>query len=134
MVSLINNCLQIDLSLNSFIDLNLKKDKIFTFSLFTFLDEGLRIEYVFIPNLSNFESQKALNVINEKNLFNNQVIEEQARLLYELPKTDYLIMLKGEEVFNYRLKISEQLKKINAIIQLQNIEPNNLPSKRNLIF
>ena len=64
-----------------------------------------------IPNLSNFETQSALNVINENNLFKDQVIEEQVRLLNELPKTDYLIMLKGEDVINYRFKISEQLKK-----------------------
>ena len=134
MVSLINNCLQIDLSLNSFVELKLKKNKIFSFSLFTFLDEDLGIDYVFIPNLSNFETQSALNVINENNLFKDQVIEEQVRLLNELPKTDYLIMLKGEDVINYRFKISDQLKKRNAIIQLQNIEPSTLPSKRNLIF
>ena len=55
MVSLINNCLQIDLSLNSFVELKLKKNKVFSFSLFNFLDEDLGIDYVFIPNLSNFE-------------------------------------------------------------------------------
>jgi hypothetical protein len=116
------------------VELKLKKNKVFTFSLFTFLDEDLGIDYVFIPNLSNFETQSALNVINENNLFKDQVIEEQVRLLNELPKTDYLIMLKGEDVINYRFKISDQLKKINTIIQLQNIEPSTLPSKRNLIF
>ena len=122
-----------NLFLNSLATVSLQ-NKVFSFSLFSFLDEDLGIDYVFIPNLSNFETQSTLNVINENNLFKDQVIEEQVRLLNELPKTDYLIMLKGEDVINYRFKISEQLKKRNAIIQLQNIEPSTLASKRNLIF
>ena len=61
-------------------------------------------------------------------------VDERVKLIKELPKTDYFLILKGEELHTFRFKIMECLKTIPEIVQLQAIEPNDLASKRNLIF
>ena len=61
-------------------------------------------------------------------------VDESVKLIKELPKTDYFIILKGEDLHNYQFKIVDKLKTIQEILQVQIIEANELVSKRNLIF
>jgi len=133
MVSAINDALKINLSLNDYVSFVLKDKKSFNFSLYHFSDEDLRLEYFMIPNGSNFEEPKK-NTAVSNNLFSGIEVNESVRLIKELPKTDYFLLVKGEEYYTYEHKIIERIKTIPEIIQVQNIEPTELPSKRNLIF
>ncbi|MCC6369644.1 MAG: IPExxxVDY family protein [Bacteroidia bacterium] len=131
LVSEINDSLGITLFLSDYLPFNLKDGKIFQFSLYRFLDEELRLEYFFIPNTSNYNEP---NPNSADDLFAGIDIDESVKLVKELPKTDYFLILKGEDLHNVRFKILECLKGIADIVQLQGIEPNELQSKRNLIF
>lgn len=129
----INNALGIDLSLSDNIPFNLKDGKLFYFSLFRFLSEELGLEYFLIPNASNFDRTHTENA-NTGNLFDDLNIDESTRLVKELPKTDYFLILKGEDLHLFQFKIIDLLKTTKEIVQVQNIEPNDLPSKMNLVF
>lgn len=132
-VSYINNALNIDLALSDNIPFNLKGGKLFNFSLFRYVSEEMGLEYFLIPNNSNLESST-----NEwtagNDLFADLNVEESTKLVKELPKTDYFLILKGEDLHLFQFKIVEHIKTIKEIIQVQNIEPNELPSKMNLVF
>ncbi len=135
LVSNINAVLSTDLRLDSYIDLSHRIGKEFKFSFFTFVDEELNLEYNLIPNRSNF-------IINENtgkesgDLFSllTENIDESSRLIPELTKTDYLLLIKGDEYYHHSYKVTEALKKIEGIVQIQEIIPDKLASKSNLIF
>lgn len=129
----IGDALNISFFLSDYVPFSLKEGKIFRFSLFRFLDEELGVEYFFVPNASNFEDVNP-NAPASDNLFSGLEVEETVRLIKELPKTDYFIILKGENIHNVQFKIIDRLKTIPEIIQIQLIEANELASKRNLIF
>lgn len=133
MVSALNDVLQINLSLNSYEEFMLKGGKLFKFSLYHFFDKELRLEYFMIPNTSNFEEPN-VNTGTGNDLFAGIDVNESVRLIKELPKTDYFLIMKGEEYYTYTHKIIERIKTIPEIIQVQSIEPNDLPSKSYLIF
>jgi hypothetical protein len=131
--SLINEVLKTDFFLSDYVPFNLKEGRMFKFSLYRFLDENLGLEYFLIPNTSNFEEPN-LNLSESKDLFAGQDIDERVKLINELPKTDYFLIMKGEDLHNYQFKVIEKLKTRSEIIQIQAIEPKELPSRRNLIF
>jgi len=131
--SLINDVLKIDLHLSDLIPFSLKEGRVFSFSLFRYLDDELGLEYCFVPNISNYEEPN-INLSQSNDLFAGQSLEERVRLISELPKTDYFLILKGEEIHHYQFKVIEKLKTQPDIIQIQAIEPNELASRRNLIF
>ena len=132
-VSLINDALGLEFYLSDYLPYNLKEGNLFKFSLFRFIDEELRLEYFFVPNVSNNDEPK-VNEFDPDDLFAGIGVDERVKLIKELPKTDYFLILKGEELHTFRFKIIECLKTIPEIVQLQAIEPNDLASKRNLIF
>ncbi len=129
----LNEALNIDLCLSDNITLNLKDNKVFSFSLFNFYDAELGLNYNFIPNTSNFEAPN-INDPVASGLFDGLEIEESVKLIKELPKTDYFLILKGEELHYFQHKIIEKLKEIKEILQIQVIDVSELPSKRNLVF
>ena len=132
-VNAINEILKTDLRLSDYLPFNLKGGKLFKFSLYKFLDEELGIDYHLIPNTSNFdEPTGSENAGND--LFASVDVDESVKLIKELPKTDYFILLKGEDLHNYQFKIIDKLKLIPEVIQVQSIEAKELQSKRNLIF
>lgn len=133
LAALIDVALKTKLFLSDYIPFNLKEGRIFKFSLYRFQDEELGLEYFFIPNSSNFEEPN-LNATNTGDLFAGIDVDESVKLIKELPKTDYFLILKGEDLHNYQFKIIDKLKTFPEIIQIQAIEPQDLPSKRNLIF
>lgn len=132
-LSLINDALQIKLRLSDYVPFSLKDSKLFKFSLYHYADEELGLEYFLIPNVSNFEEPN-MNAGLVEDLFSGVDVDESVKLVKELPKTDYFIIAKGEDLHYYQFKIMEKLKTIEEIIQVQTIEANDLPSKRNLIF
>ena len=133
MISLINDALGTDLILSNFIPYNLKSGKAFTFSLYSYSDEELGIHYDVIPNTSNFEEPN-INQGASGSLFSDVDVDESVKLIRELPKTDYFLILKGEDLHMHQFKILDKLKTIEPIIQLQQIQAADLPSRRNLIF
>lgn len=131
-VALIEDSLKIKFSLSDFVPFNLSEGRIFNFSLFKFSDKELGLEYSLVPNLSNLQEPGINN--DPGDLFSGVNIDERIRLVKELPKTDYFLILKGEDLHNYQFRIIEKLKPCPEIIQIQSIEPLDLPSKKNLIF
>lgn len=129
----VNETLNVNLYLSDIITLNLKENKVFNFSLFHFMDEELGLNYYFIPNSSNFEPPN-MNDANPSGLFKGLEIEESVKLIKELPKTDYFLILKGEDLHYFQYKIIEKLKEIKDILQIQLIDVSELPSKRYLVF
>lgn len=133
MIHLLNQALFVELEYNSMLTLKLKENKLFQFSLYHYPDEELRLDYFFLPNTSNFEEPKESSS-TPLDLFGEMEVEERVKLIRELPKTDYFLILKGDALHNSQFKIIDSLKSIPEIIQVQLLEANDLPSKRNLIF
>lgn len=131
--SLISDVLKIDLFLSDYIPFNLKEGRVFNFSLYRYSDEDMGLDYFLISNTSNFEEPN-LNLSQNNDLFAGQDVDESVKLIHELPKTDYFLIMKGEDLHNYQFKVIEKLKTQEEIIQIQAIEPKELPSRRNLIF
>jgi hypothetical protein len=129
----INNALGIELVLSDNLPFNLKDGKLFYFSLFNYMSEEFGLEYFLIPNTSNLDEPKVERAGGE-DLFADLNVEESTKLIKELPKTDYFIVLKGEELHLSKFKIIDKLKTIKEILQIQTIEPKDLPSKMNLVF
>ncbi len=132
-IGAINDALKVNLHLQAFVPYNLKDGKLFNFSLYGFFDEELGLEYSVIPNQSNFEGPN-INSAGANDLFATTNVDESVRLVKELPKTDFFIVLKGEDLHNYQFKIMDKLKTVNDFLQVQSIAVEELPSKRNLMF
>jgi hypothetical protein len=130
--ALIDRALDIHLRLSDFVPFNLKEGRVFKFSLYRFLDEELGLEYCLVSNSSNFEEPN-INV-QDSGLFSGIDVEESVKLIKEMPKTDYFLLLKGDDLHNYQFKIIDALKKIPEILQVTPVEPHLLASRRNLIF
>ena len=135
LVNNINNALHIDLRLESYIDLSHRIGKEFRFSFFSFMDDELNLEYILIPNRSNFTNEEKSQT-DKNNLFSllNENFDESSRLIPELTKTDYLLLIKGDEYYHHSYKIADAIKKTESVIRLQEIIPDTLESKSNLIF
>lgn len=134
---IINNLnlhLNINLSLSQTLQFTLKKHDIFEFSLYHYVDEELGLEYDVVPNKSNYRSKQ--NQGNNYDLFANtdQVIEESALLINELPHTDYFLLLKGDSAIHEQYNVFKLMKNIPCIRQVHEIIPDKLSSKNNLIF
>jgi hypothetical protein len=131
----INSVLNIDLRLENYIDLSHRMGKDFKFSFFSYLDEEFNLEYNLIPNKSNHAAKEGGDE-SAGDLFSmfNENVDESSRLIPELTKTDYLLLIKGDEHYNFTYKITEALKQIPEIISLQEIIPEKLSNKTNLIF
>jgi len=133
MVSIIDQQLCTAFYLSDEVPFNLKDNKLFLFSLFRFVDPELGLEYSLLPNLSNFEKQQ-VNTATQAGLFADTGVEERVRLVKELPKTDFLLLLKGEDKFRHQHTVIEKLRSADGILQVQAVDPAELPSRRNLIF
>jgi hypothetical protein len=130
--ALVDSALSIQLQLSAYVPLTIKDNKIFHFSLYQFEDEALGLEYNFIPNLSNFEPPLEMNAGND--LFSEVEVEERTRLIKELPRTDYFLLLKGEYSEHSTHLITELLRQCSDFAQVNPLSPQNLPSRRHLIF
>ena len=131
--SLVNESLGIDLQLSDYVPFNLKSGKFFSFSLFTHVDENLALEYYFIPNASNFE-QPGKATPPDGDLFGGLEVDESTRLIKELPKTDYFLLVKGEAQEHHQFRILQLLRDSGAFTQVQVIDPLTLQSRNNLLF
>ncbi|MCA0431161.1 MAG: IPExxxVDY family protein [Bacteroidetes bacterium] len=131
-ITQINNLLNIEFCLQSVVPYYLKGNSIFNYNLYTCNVPELFLEFNLIANLSNFETTQVATLTND--LFAEQAVEERARLIKELPKTDYFIIVKGEQILAYENKILEKLKQVNDFTQIQQIQPFDLKNASHLIF
>ena len=129
-LSLLNDALEVEFTLSHYVPLNVE-NSVFSFSLYKYSDEDLRLEYFLIPNLSNYHPE---NKNPEGNLFTGTQMDTRTRIVKELPKTDYFLMIKGEEMAGLDEKIKERLKKVREFQNVHIIQPEDLPSRSNLIF
>ncbi|MCU0359331.1 MAG: IPExxxVDY family protein [Bacteroidia bacterium] len=129
----INETLLIQLELNDTFSLALKDNKHFRFSLFSYFDKEFGIEYLLIPNASNYEEPN-INTAGNADLFSEISVEERSLLIKELPKTDYFLILKGEDIESYKHKIIRRIKSMKDLLSVQLIDVSDLPSKSNLVF
>jgi hypothetical protein len=135
LVNAINATLDIDLRLEEYIDLSHRMGKDFKFSFYSFLDEEFNLEYNLLPNRSNY-TPKENQEDREGDLFAmfNENVDESSRLIPELTKTDYLLLIKGDEFYHFSHKISSALKSVSEIVAVQEVVPEKLSSRSNLIF
>jgi hypothetical protein len=132
-VSLLEDALKSEFRLSEYIPYNLKQGRLFRFSLYNASDRDLSLEYFFIPNTSNFEESKEAGATGG-DLFSGVDVEEQIRLVKELPKTDYFLIVKGEQAQANRHALLGALSAIPSFVRVQSIEPRELQSGRNLVF
>lgn len=130
----INTTLCLDLSLQQTLKFSLKDKELFEFSLFQYMDDELGLEYSIIPNKSNYKSQKQKEGDFDLFTATDQVFEETALLINELPRTDYFFILKGENAIHEQYNVFSLLKQISCIQQVHEILPEKLQSKNNLVF
>lgn len=134
---IINNLnlhLNINLSLSQNLQFVLKKQDMFEFSLYHYLDEELGLEYDVVPNKSNYRPKQNQGAGYDLFANTDQVIEESALLINELPHTDYFLLLKGDSAIHEQYNVFKLLKNIPCIRQVHEIIPEKLSSKNNLIF
>jgi hypothetical protein len=135
LIAHLNQLFHVDFTLSDYLQLYLKNGKKFQFSLFQFTDEELSLEYSIIANKSNIEEGKT-STQESKNtdLFGGQSVDESTLIIPELPQTDFFLLLKGDGLFQYEDTILKLLKSSTSITGVQEIIPDELPSKRNLIL
>lgn len=129
----LNEALNLKLELQHHFQLSLKSHHMFRFSMFRYFDEIFGIEYLLIPNASNFEEPKP-QVGKSEDLFPVIEVEERSLLVKELPRTDYFLILKGEDVNLHSHKIVQYIRKIPELITVQLLDVLELPSRNNLVF
>ena len=131
--TLVNETLGIALELADYVPFHLKSGRLFSFSLYRHFDETLSLEYMLVPNASNFE-QPGSGPSKAADLFGGQEIDESTRLIKELPKTDYLLLLRGEAQEHYQFRVLQLLRDSGAFTQVQVIDARTLQSRSNLFF
>ena len=131
--SIVSDLLGITLRLSDYVPFNLKSGKLFSFSLYRHSEEALALEYYLLPNTSNFE-QPGTDQAPSGDLFSGQEIDESTRLIRELPKTDYFLMLKGEMKEHYQFRVLQLLRDSDDFTKVQVIDPLTLQSRNNLLF
>jgi hypothetical protein len=131
-VSLINDVLGTSLCLSSYVPMSLKKGQVYNFSLYRYDDLDIGLEYYLLPNTSNFDPPGVRR--SGADLFAGQDVDESTRLIRELPKTDYFLIMKGELQEHHKYKVLTCLRQAADFTQVQSIEPMSLQSRKNLIF
>jgi hypothetical protein len=128
-VSAVNAALGTDLALEGNVPMNLRDGNMFSFSLFGYTDESLALEYLLVPNASNAVPAPPPG----RGLFESVGVEETTRLVKELPRTDYFLIVKGETHPHLMHRMLECLQAVEGFIAAM-IRVDDLPSRKNLIF
>ncbi len=133
-VNNINESLNIDLALSQTLRSASKDTDLFDFSVYSYLDEELGLEYCLLPNKSNHRPKQKARPVYDLFAESKQAIEQSILLIGELPHTNYFLILKGESAIHEQYNIYKLLRKIECVEQVHEIIPDKLPSKNNLIF
>lgn len=132
----LNRLLNIDLVRETPIDLSSKSMKQpLTFSCFFYEDEENFHVYMLLSNRSSNSVIASGNVSVAPSLFDeDSPADIKGFLVPELTQYDFLLMLKGEGHETLAKSIQPKLKKINFVQSVQNVNPDTLTSKKNLLI
>lgn len=131
----LNNDLDIDLQLNELLDYTHKEGEDFYFPVYTFQHESLNIEFNLIQNQTSFQPT-ARRKQQSMDLFAGEV-EQTTKLMPELEKTDYLLLIKGENRYLYNHTILETIQKNKNFIAAHELFMEDIKDKKsrtNLLF
>ncbi len=135
----VNRAIGIDFIREAPIELkNKKQEDQLLFSLFAFVDEEEMIEYNLVANRS-YNASRVLqpNKTSQPDLFGDhepEATSQKAYLIPELNQADYLLIIRAEYEPGFVMKIESKLKQIPFILNTTIVDPNDLPTKKNLIF
>jgi hypothetical protein len=131
----INRLLNIELSRYTPIELSHKTmASPLVFSCFMFEEEEEENRYIL---LSNRSSNKVLAIGKPAglSLFDDESSADvKGFLIPELLQADYLLLLQTDDHVSIAKDIQAKLKKLNFVQSVQNIDPETLPTKKNLII
>jgi len=132
----LNRELGIDLMRETPLDLSAKNMKTpLTFSCFVYEDEEEFCQYILLSNRSINAAVALGNKQSAPSLFDEDASSDmKGFLIPELARCDYLLLLKGDNHESLAKSIQPMLKKINFVQSVQNIKPDTLNSKKNLII
>jgi len=131
----LNNDLDIDLQLNELLDYTHKEGEDFYFPVYSFQHESLNIEFNLLQNQTSFQPT-ARHKTQATDLFAGEV-EQTTKLMPELDKTDYLLLVKGENRYLYNHTILETMqrnKNFTAVQELFMEDIKDKKSRTNLLF
>ncbi len=131
----LNNDLDIDLQLNELLDYTHKEGEDFYFPVYSFQHESLNIEFNLLQNQTSFQPT-ARHKAQATDLFAGEV-EQTTKLMPELDKTDYLLLVKGENRYLYNHTILETIQKnkhFTAAHELFMEDIKDKKSRTNLLF
>ncbi len=131
----INRLINIDLSRDLPIELSTKNMLApLAFSCFMFEEEEEENRYILLSNRST-NKVAAISKPAGPSLFDeDSSLDTKGFLVPELLQTDYLLLIKADAHISIADDIQAKLKKLNFVQTVQNIDPETLPSKKNLII
>ena len=132
----LNRLLNIDLVRENPLDLSSKSMKSpLAFSCFSYEEEENFNRYMLLSNRSSNSIPTINNVSTAPSLFDEESpADMKGFLVPELTRCDYLFILKGDEHKSLAKSIQPKLKNINFVQAVQNVEPETLQSKKNLLI
>ncbi len=131
----INRLLNIELSRDTPIELSYKNTVTpLTFSCFMYEEEEEENRYILLANRS-MNTVSAIGKPAGLSLFDNESSSDmKGFLIPELLQADYLLLLQTDDHITIAKDIQGKLKKLNFVQTVQNINPETLPTKKNLII
>ena len=130
----LNNDLDIDLQLNELLDYTHKEGEDFYFPVYSFQHVELNIEFNLLQNQSSF--QPTVKKKQATDLFAGEV-EHTTRLMPELDKTDYFLLIKGDNRYLYNHTILETIQQNSSFSTVHELFIEDIKDKRsrtNLLF
>ena len=130
----INHLLDINLSCDAPIELSTKSTSTpLFFSCFSFVDEGRQSDFILLANKSS-NTVSSPTKAETLSLFKEKSNDVKLLLIPELAQSDFLLLLKADNHTQLANDILNKLKTINFVLSVQNIDPETLHSKKNLII
>lgn len=131
----LNRALNIELALDAELDFVHKAGSNFKFALYSFVDDDFNVEYNLLPNKSVIKINPVIP--NQANDLFSQVVgavEESTLLLPELDQTDYFLLLKDDGRDGVIRAVKAILREQAFITVVQEIIPDKLSNRANLLF
>jgi len=131
----INRLLNIELSRDTPLELSYKNTVTpLTFSCFMYEEAEEENRYVLLANRST-NTVSAIGKPSGLSLFDDEASSDmKGFLIPELLQADYLLLLQTDDHISIANDIQAKLKKLNFVQTVQNINPETLSTKKNLIL
>ena len=131
----INRVLHTELERDVSIELSTRQiDTPLLFSCFSYQDEMDQCDFLLISNSSSNVVAASPRNISAPSLFTENRADMKFLFVPELPQADFLFMLKADNHAELIYNIQNKLKTITFVQSVQQINPETLASKKNLIL